>query len=94
MTRLQGFVLTVNRMVRCTYHLKPPAAISIYGWKYQGTREVWAAKLVSPEDTTFYFTTKTTSPLCKLLEDKLQECIAASSMQAIFQYIYFNSFIT
>ena len=35
MKRLQGFVLTVQRMVTCTYHLNPPAAISIYGWRYQ-----------------------------------------------------------
>ena len=35
MKRLQGFVLTVQRMVTCTYHLSPPAAISIYGWRYQ-----------------------------------------------------------
>ena len=34
MERLQGFVLTVQRMVICTYHLSPPAAISIYGWRY------------------------------------------------------------
>ena len=33
--RLQGFVLTVQRMVTCTYHLTLPAAISIYGWRYQ-----------------------------------------------------------
>ena len=33
--RLQGFVLTVQRIVTCTYHLSPPAAISIYGWRYQ-----------------------------------------------------------
>ena len=30
-----------------------------------------------------YFTNKTTSPLCKPLGNKLQECIAASSMQAL-----------
>ena len=35
MKRLQGFVLTVQLMVTCTYHLNPPAAISIYGWRYQ-----------------------------------------------------------
>ena len=35
MKRLLGFVLTVQRMVTCTYHLNPPAAISIYGWRYQ-----------------------------------------------------------
>ena len=35
MKRLQGFVLTVQRMLTCTYHLNPPAAISIYGWGYQ-----------------------------------------------------------
>ena len=32
-TRL--FVLTVQWMVTCTYHLSLPAAISIYGWRYQ-----------------------------------------------------------
>ena len=35
MKRLQGFVLTVQRMVTCTYHLNPPATISIYGWRFQ-----------------------------------------------------------
>ena len=35
MKRLKGFVLTVQWMVSCTYHLNPPAAISIYGWRYQ-----------------------------------------------------------
>ena len=35
MKRLLVFVLTVQRMVTCTYHLNPPAAISIYGWRYQ-----------------------------------------------------------
>ena len=39
--------------------------------------------LVLPEGTTFYFTNKTTSPFCKPLGNKLQECIAASSMQAL-----------
>ena len=33
--RLLGFVLTVQRMVTCTYHLNPPAVISIYGWRHQ-----------------------------------------------------------
>ena len=35
MKRLQGFVLIVQKMVTCTYHLNPPAAIPIYGWRYQ-----------------------------------------------------------
>ena len=35
MKRLQGPVLTVQRMVTCTYHLNPPAAISIFGWRCQ-----------------------------------------------------------
>ena len=35
MKRLQGPVLTVQRMVTCTYHLNPPAAISICGWRCQ-----------------------------------------------------------
>ena len=35
MKRLQGFVLTVQRMVTCTRHLNPPAAISNYGWRHQ-----------------------------------------------------------
>ena len=35
MKRPQGFVLTVQRMVNCKYHLNPPAAIFIYGWRYQ-----------------------------------------------------------
>ena len=35
MKRLQGFVLTVQRMVTHTYHLNPPAAISIDGWRNQ-----------------------------------------------------------
>ena len=42
---------------------------------------------VSPEGTTFYFTTKTTSPLCKILGNKLQECVAASSMQALIRLL-------
>ena len=32
---LLGFVLAVQKMVPCSYHLNPPAAISIYGWRYQ-----------------------------------------------------------
>ena len=35
MKRLQGFVLTVQRVVTCTCHLNPLVAISIYGWRYQ-----------------------------------------------------------
>ena len=35
MKRLQGFVLTVQRVVTCTRHLNPLVAISIYGWRYQ-----------------------------------------------------------
>ena len=35
MKRLQGFALTFQRMVTCTYHFNPTAAISRYGWKYQ-----------------------------------------------------------
>ena len=35
MRRLQHYVLTVQRMVTSTYHLNPPAAIFIYGWRYQ-----------------------------------------------------------
>ena len=38
---ITGLCLTVQRMVTYTYHLKPPAAISIYGWKYQA-RHYWA----------------------------------------------------
>ena len=34
-----------------------------------------------------YFTNKTTSPLCKPLGNKLQECIAASSMQALIHLL-------
>ena len=34
MKRLQGFVSTVQRIWTCTYHLKPSAAISIYGQRY------------------------------------------------------------
>ena len=33
--RLQDFVLTVQRMVTCTYHLNPHVATSIYRWRYQ-----------------------------------------------------------
>ena len=43
--------------------------------------------LVSTEGTTFCFATKTSLPLCKFLGNKLQECIAASSMQALIQLI-------
>ena len=43
--------------------------------------------LVLPEDTTFYFTNKTTSPLCKLFGNKLKECVAASSMQALIHLL-------
>ena len=39
--------------------------------------------LVLPEGTTFYSTTKTTSPLCEFWGNKLQECVAASSLQAL-----------
>ena len=35
MKRLQGNVLTIQRMMTCTYHLYQHAVISIYGWKYQ-----------------------------------------------------------
>ena len=35
----------------------------------------------------FYFTNKTTSPLCKTLGNKLQECVAASSMQALIHLL-------
>ena len=35
MKRLQGFALTFQRMVTCTYHLNPPVTISIYVWTYQ-----------------------------------------------------------
>ena len=42
-----------------------------------------AAMLVSPEGTTFYFTAKTNSPLCKFWGNKLQDCVAASPMQPL-----------
>ena len=35
--------------------------------------------LVSPSSTTFYFKTKTTSPLCTFLGNKLQECVTGSN---------------
>ena len=35
MRKLQSFVLTVQRIVTCTYHLNLPTNISIYGWSYQ-----------------------------------------------------------
>ena len=47
----------------------------------------WVAMFVSPEDTIFYFTTETTSPLCKLLGNKLEECVAASSVQALIHLL-------
>ena len=48
---------------------------------------LWVAMLVLPEDTTLNFTTKTTSPLCKLLGNKLQECVSASFMQALIHLL-------
>ena len=42
---------------------------------------------VSPEDTIFYFTTETTSTLCKLLGNKLEEFVAASSVQALIHLL-------
>ena len=47
----------------------------------------WAAMLVLPEGTTFYFINKTTSPLRKLFGNKLQECVAASSAQALIHLL-------
>ena len=35
MKRSQDFVLTDQRMVTCTYHFNPSAAISSYGWRFQ-----------------------------------------------------------
>ena len=44
MKRSQGFVLTVQRMVNCTFHLHPLAAIFIYGWRYQASHYCACAK--------------------------------------------------
>ena len=65
MERLQGFILTVQKMVSCKYHLNPPSAISIYGLRYQAWH--YCIYAVSPDGSTFLFTTKITSPLCKFL---------------------------
>ena len=43
--------------------------------------------LVLAEGTTFHFTTKTTSPLRKRFGNRLQECIAASSIQALIHLL-------
>ena len=45
------------------------------------------AMLVSPRGTTFYFTTKTTSPLFNFWGNKLQECILTSFMQALIHLL-------
>ena len=73
MKRLQGLVLTVPRMVTCTYHLNPIATISIYGWRYQARHYCVYANglpcLLLPcwGDHLLLKTNKTISPLCKLL---------------------------
>ena len=85
MGRLQVFDLTLQRMVTCTYHLNLPAAVSNYGRRYQGRHCTYADglsclfRLTTPP---FFFTTKTTSPLCKFWGNKLQECIAATFVQS------------
>ena len=48
---------------------------------------LWAAMLFLPEVTSFYFPTKTTSPLCKFWGNKLQECVAESSMHALIDLL-------
>ena len=73
----------------CTSHLNPPAVISIYGWRYQARHYCAYANglLVLPEGTTFYFTNKTTSHLCNLFGNKLQECVLARSVQALIHLL-------
>ena len=57
-------------------------------WQSRGW---WPARTISwaaiSKGTTFYFTTKTTLPLCKLWGNKLLECFAASSIQAIIHLL-------
>ena len=62
-----------------TYHLKSPVAMG------GGTRVDINAHMVM--GTTFYFTTKTTSPLGKLLGNKFQESIAANSTQVLIHLL-------
>ena len=54
-------------------------------WYEETTGVFWWAAI--SEGTTFYFTTKTTLPLCKLLGNKLLECFATSSIQAIIHLL-------
>ena len=72
MKRLQGFVLTVQTMMTCTYHLNPPAAISVYGWRCQARHLIIYCTCAMDglpclfclrAGTIFSFTNKTTSPL-------------------------------
>ena len=90
MKRLQGFVLTVQSMVTCTYHLNSPAAVSIYGWRYQARHHcayVMGCLACFAWGTTFYFRNRTASPLCKLFGN-----IAASSPIHLLPILLFKSF--
>lgn len=50
MNRLQNCVMNVQGMLTCTYHPKPHAVISVYGWRSQARK---AAILVSPKGPPF-----------------------------------------
>ena len=87
MKRPQGFVFTVQRMVTCTYHLNLPAAISIYWWKHQARHYCAYANrrsclfcLRAPHFTLLH-------SCVSFFRKKLQECVAANSVQALIHLL-------
>ena len=92
MKRLQGFVLTFQRMVTCTYHLTPHSAISICGWRYQARHYCAYANglscLFCLRTTPFTLQIKLLHLCVNFFGNKLQERVAASSMQALTYFIY------
>ena len=94
MKRLQGFVLTAQWMVTCTYHLSPPATTSMTGGTrldvivhmlmgchacFAGGHHLLLYCLRAPP---FYFTNKTT-PVSLMISTGSKTCLLNSMKQNI-----------